>query len=72
MNLSCVRSPLSKDWRFSKTDQKFGCAKTGLRNSQFDGVFGVSYALSAQIDKTTVIDRLYQQGQIKNVYSALS
>lgn len=48
------------------TDQKFGYAESGTNPDPFDGVFGVSYALSAQIDKKTVLDRLYEQGQIKN------
>ncbi|KAJ6643864.1 Pregnancy-associated glycoprotein 4 [Pseudolycoriella hygida] len=47
------------------TDQMFGSGESGSHPATFDGVFGVSYALSAQIDKTTVLDRLYDQGQIK-------
>lgn len=32
----------------------------------FDGVMGISYTKAAFLDKTTFIDQLYEQGQIKS------
>lgn len=48
------------------TNQKFGTAVSGITPESFDGIIGVSYAISAQIDKKTVLDRLKEQNQIKN------
>lgn len=47
------------------TDQRFGASVAGGTPNGMDGVLGVSYAKSAQTDKITILDRMYEQKQIK-------
>lgn len=47
-------------------NQPFGLAKQGIY-IQGDGVLGFSYVANTQIDNTTHLDRLKDQGQIQNL-----
>lgn len=51
------------------TNQRFGLATREtayLDLYPFDGILGLAYATAAKINKKTLLDQLYEQGQIKN------
>lgn len=54
------------------TKQPFGLASyLTPGTSPFDGIIGISYPSVAQTDNITIIDRLYEQGQIKKRISCV-
>lgn len=55
------------------TNQPFGLAHSVTRGSPepYDGIMGISYPSVAQTDNITIIDRLYDQGQIKKRISCV-